>query len=399
MNSSTGCVGEADEIIKNLKGYEDYYWISSKAYVKSKKTGYIPKTHINSSGYDCVCLCFGNKKIRKRMGILMAENFLIKPDSTQIFVVNNINCIKSDSRLENLRYVTQSQSAKYATNHINNINARIFIVCKMDENGKVIQRYNSPKEAAIAHGLHNSMTIVQSCRYPNRYNKTTGCKWRYGKKNRKYKPELRSDEVFKKILFEEHNLFFSKYEISNYGNVRIYGTNKYKKPRMVNGYYRVSLVDDDGKPFTLKNHRLTAFAFVDKPKNYNVVNHLNKNKLDNSVSNLEWTTIKGNNIHSGGKTVHKIHMQSGIILETFPSSGEAAISVGGHASGISNCCHGRDNSYYGYKWKYDDSTEDVSKNKSINVPLNKIPIASSPKKSIPSKRFSGSKTASPKKKK
>jgi hypothetical protein len=47
-------------------------------------------------------------------------------------------------------------------------------------------------------------------------------------------------------------------------------------------------------------HRIIASTFVEnlEPEIYNVVNHIDGNKINNSVSNLEWTTIKGNNIHN-----------------------------------------------------------------------------------------------------
>ena len=47
-------------------------------------------------------------------------------------------------------------------------------------------------------------------------------------------------------------------------------------------------------------HRIIASTFVEnlEPEMNNVVNHIDGDKLNNSAANLEWTTIKGNNIHN-----------------------------------------------------------------------------------------------------
>lgn len=42
-------------------------------------------------------------------------------------------------------------------------------------------------------------------------------------------------------------------------------------------------------------HQVVARAFIDNPNNYEVVDHINENKEDNRVTNLRWTTLKGNN--------------------------------------------------------------------------------------------------------
>lgn len=45
-------------------------------------------------------------------------------------------------------------------------------------------------------------------------------------------------------------------------------------------------------------HRLLALTFIDNPNNYPVVNHINGNKQDNSLENLEWTTPSKNHLHA-----------------------------------------------------------------------------------------------------
>jgi hypothetical protein len=63
------------------------------------------------------------------------------------------------------------------------------------------------------------------------------------------------------------------------------------------GYARIGLCKNNkAKDFYL--HRLVANAFIDNPNNKVTVNHKDGDKLNNSVSNLEWATHSENIIHS-----------------------------------------------------------------------------------------------------
>ena len=82
---------------------------------------------------------------------------------------------------------------------------------------------------------------------------------------------------------------FDNYQISNLG--RIYSKKRrtcLKVKRLGNsGYYQIRL-SKDGK-YVYKNlHRLLAETFIPNPNNYRTVNHINGNKLDNRLANLEW---------------------------------------------------------------------------------------------------------------
>lgn len=83
---------------------------------------------------------------------------------------------------------------------------------------------------------------------------------------------------------------FENYKISNLG--RIYSIKKrtcLKVKKLGNsGYYQVRL-SKDGKYIYKNLHRILAETFIPNPNNYRTVNHINGNKLDNRLDNLEWT--------------------------------------------------------------------------------------------------------------
>lgn len=63
------------------------------------------------------------------------------------------------------------------------------------------------------------------------------------------------------------------------------------------GYLRVDLYDKEGKRKHFKIHRLVAQAFIPNPENKPQINHIDGNKQNNSITNLEWVTDAENKEH------------------------------------------------------------------------------------------------------
>lgn len=59
------------------------------------------------------------------------------------------------------------------------------------------------------------------------------------------------------------------------------------------GYYYINLCKN-GKYKSVSIHRIVGKHFVDNPNNYNILNHIDGNKLNNDYSNLEWCTASHN---------------------------------------------------------------------------------------------------------
>lgn len=95
------------------------------------------------------------------------------------------------------------------------------------------------------------------------------------------------------------------FEIDSNGNVwslnyRRTGKKQLLKLRKCNsGYYNFSVREkNEKKQKNLWVHRLVAEAFIPNPYNKREVNHINGNKLDNRIENLEWVSSSENRKHA-----------------------------------------------------------------------------------------------------
>lgn len=91
---------------------------------------------------------------------------------------------------------------------------------------------------------------------------------------------------------------FENYEVSNYGNVRNSKTKKEKKCNLnTQGYLQTQLSKNNVRK-NFRINRLVAITFIPNENNYTQVNHIDGNKLNNHVDNLEWCLPKENIRHA-----------------------------------------------------------------------------------------------------
>ena len=95
-----------------------------------------------------------------------------------------------------------------------------------------------------------------------------------------------------------------KYEVSNTGNVRNLSKKEISTHKHTNGYFYATLYHN-GKKKTLAVHQLVAACFLPKLRNTDVINHIDRNKENNNVSNLEWVSYSENTLHAKNNDNYK----------------------------------------------------------------------------------------------
>ena len=154
--------------------------------------------------------------------------------------------------------------------------------------------------------------------------------------------------------------------------------NNIRKQALKNGYLCVNL-SKQNKVKWFGVHRLAATAFIPNPNNYPHVNHIDENKTNNRVDNLEWCTQSQNKLHGTAikrqnetrhkndpykviwkaaamkhaKRVSMYDKESNEIIKTYDSITDAAKYSGDNICTIINQCKGYRKSRKKHYWKYD----------------------------------------------
>jgi hypothetical protein len=312
------------------------YEVSTLGNVRHIKRGHLNPIQ-GDEGYLDVNLCrLGDKKIRRRVHRLVLAAWIPNPEEKPC--VDHINRIRSDNRLENLRWVTHAENNENQERK-DIRRGRAIVQLSKDKPPKLIKTWDSITQAATALDLSHD-SIGKVCGGKPNFRSCGGFIWKY--QDQYVVPK---DEIWRPIPWSKEGD-----EVSSLGRVR---TQKRGVLNLTetNGYLSFDAVSV---------HRIVVEAFPElcpRQDGQNVVNHKNGNKLNNAVSNLEWKTIAGNVEHAlntgltGTRKPVRRTLPNGSTID-YISVSEASRESGTSASCISEACRGNYKQVCGDKWQF-----------------------------------------------
>lgn len=304
------------------------YMISTLGRLMRTDTCRFKKPCVSKAGYHSYGMN-DKKAFSQQAHRLVAHAFL--PNPLQHPTVDHIDCDPRNNRLDNLRWATHTEQANNKAGYTSTT-----MQLGLYADGKLISTYASREEFEKHHGI--------SLRY-----KPIGLRAQaldsdglIGHTLKAISENDLSDEEWCALVFPDIPLK-AGYMVSNLGRVKLIRRKTYGFDTS-DGYKSVALQKEGSKEFiTLLVHRLIAYAFLGIPTNHTdlVVNHMDGEKSNNVVSNLEWATYSENTHHSLNVLhTHKLRpvasydQRSGSLLKTYSSIKKAADDVGKTASSI-----------------------------------------------------------------
>lgn len=159
------------------------------------------------------------------------------------------------------------------------------------------------------------------------------------------------------------------YQASNLGRIKSFARNStrggvLKQVDRGVGYYKVTLCKG-GKTKQFNVHSIIAAVFLPNPNNYKYVDHIDENRKNNRIDNLQWCTAKQNLYFRDGvyrraitrrgkdKRVISQYSLAGKKIKEFKTLHEAAKAVNGQAQNIWKVVKGKRLNAYGFNWRYE----------------------------------------------
>ena len=313
------------------------------------------KQQNHCSGYLYISLINAHKKnVSFKAHRLVAKEFIDNPENKP--TVDHIDKNKQNNCVSNLRWATMTEQNLHVhkdVTFLKTMNYRPIYRINNDTN-EIIDLHESITKAAlwiIENKLSNTnnKTICSkiSAVGNNKKNTAYGFKWKYFYK----KEDEDENEIWKEIPFEI--IGKNNYYVSDKGSFKdnkgvIKNDHKYNT-----GYKRLTI---NSKKYLL--HRLVALTFLENPENKEFVNHIDGNKLNNKLTNLEWATCLENNLHkikiglsNSTKKVIQYDLQMNKLNE-FYSIAEAVKILNLTKRIVIDSCKGRSKNKCGFLFRY-----------------------------------------------
>ena len=280
---------EDNELWKPIKDFDNYE-VSSFGKVRNIKTHRILKS-ATKGGYILVGLCQNGKG--KSIGVhrLVAESFIENPENKP--QVNHIDKNRSNNNVDNLEWNTALENNLHRSKNCIQTTNQNIVIWRIDKDtGDLLQKYESIKLAAkwcFENNLCKKIVNAESglsFAVRGLYKTSFNYKWKM------IDQESLDGEIWKNVCI--NNEKFENYFVSNLGrfkNSKRIIMDNYKPHHSGYIYLRVNI-----QKYAL--HRLIASTFIENIDNKPFVNHIDGNKLNNCVNNLEWVTVQENNQHN-----------------------------------------------------------------------------------------------------
>jgi hypothetical protein len=279
---------EETEIWKKIEGYENYE-VSTFGNVRNIITNNL-LTLSKKGNYYSIGLTNKNK-IRKsfRVHRLLCITFIPNPDNKT--EVNHKDKNGLNNNINNLEWNSHQENCIHRSYGIKNCNNRNIKIHKLNlKTNEIIDTYDSMEDAAkwlVNNKLSKNFNSAKSTICVSVKNNRTS----YGFNWKRVEQMILDNEEWREIIFDN---IYSGYFISSLGRI------KNKKNIIMENYK----IHHSGYIYTRINynkyaiHRLVAMMFIPNLENKPFVNHIDGNKTNNNLDNLNWVTCEENNIHN-----------------------------------------------------------------------------------------------------